>query len=406
MYSLLKRSTGGVAGRLVEFTQELVRTPSPSYGEAAVAALVESEMKRIGYDHVMRDDHGNVVGVMHGRESEPTILLTSHMDTVAADCSGQWEGNPYTAAVRDGRIVGLGAADCKGGVATQVMAGAILKNALLPLRGNLVVAATVAEENGASVGVRALLGKTLPALNLEPQLVVLGEPTSLGLYYGHDGWVEIEVRMEAPDDEPLRKAVRALRKDLSVGTPGSSAPAREEMLVDAPRFEETEAGHCAVLRVSHRVTQPTDPDRIVSLVQRSAQLASPPAGRVAVEVRERRQTLYTGQQTVVRRIAQAWETDPFDPMLERARQCLSAAGCQVRLGKWQLGRLGMGTAGAVISREFRLPVLGYGPGDEEQAHRPGEHVDTNMLMEAAYGTAAIAHGLIGVPVLGWSSDEI
>ncbi len=409
MYSLLKRSTGNAAKELVDFAQTLVRTKSLSYGEAKVADLVEAQMKKVGYDQVLRDGAGNVIGIMQGRENAPTILLTSHMDTVAEDCSGQWEEDPFKGTVRDGRLIGLGAADCKGGLAAQVMAGAVLKNAMLPLRGNLVVAATVAEENGSSVGVRELLAKTLPALALEPQMVLLGEPTSLGLYYGHDGWVEIEVSMEGADHGALQGAARALHTELERQEKGySRMGSREEMLVADPVFDQSGEGHRAMLRINHRVTPPMDTGRIVSQIHRSAELSMQHHGpmSVAVEVRETTRTLYTGQQTVVRRVANAWETDPFDPMFERARQCLNAAGCTARPGKWQLGRLGMGTAGAVIAREFELPVLGYGPGDEEQAHRPNEFVDTNMLVEAAFGTAAIVHGIVGIPVLGWSSDEI
>src|SRR5690606_19117581 len=153
---------------------------------------IEAKMKEHGYNEVFRDEFGNVVGILYGREGDPTIVLNSHMDTVREDCLGKWTDDPYGAVIRDGKLIGLGAADCKGGLAAQVAAGPILRGRLLPLRGNVVVAATVAEENGASVGTRGVLGKTLPGVELHPQAVILGEPTSLGRYYGHDGGVELE----------------------------------------------------------------------------------------------------------------------------------------------------------------------------------------------------------------------
>lgn len=108
----------------------------------------------------------------------------------------------------------------------------------------------------------------------------------------------------------------------------------------------------------------------------------------------------------VQRVTHAWATDPFDPLIDRSRQVLAAAGSPSRPGKWRLGRLGMGTAGATLLNEYNIPTIGYGPGDETQAHRPDEWVDGKHVVQSVYGTAAIAHGLIGFPVCGWTTDDI
>ncbi|NLB60344.1 MAG: hypothetical protein GX806_04660, partial [Lentisphaerae bacterium] len=113
-----------------------------------------------------------------------------------------------------------------------------------------------------------------------------------------------------------------------------------------------------------------------------------------------------GKASLVQQVARAWSMDPFHPLIDRARQALEAAGCQVKPGKWQLGRLGMGTGGSVLLNEFDIPVLGYGPGLETQAHAPGEYVEKEKIVEATYGSAIIAHSMVGIPICGWSSDEI
>ncbi len=66
----------------------------------------------------------------------------------------------------------------------------------------------------------------------------------------------------------------------------------------------------------------------------------------------------------------------------------------------------MGTAGSVLTRDFKVPTMGYGPGHEELAHADNESVEIGKIHEAVYGTASIVHSLIGVPVCGWTSDEI
>ena len=130
------------------------------------------------------------------------------------------------------------------------------------------------------------------------------------------------------------------------------------------------------------------------------------AVEVAVQVRQEAHRLYTGRTAVARRVVSAWNTDPFDPLMTPARQALAAAGCASQPGKWQLGRLGMGTAGSVLVNDFKIPTIGYGPGCEAQAHARGEYVELEKMFTAIYGTAAIAHSLIGIPVCGWTADEI
>ena len=126
----------GLKDKVVDFAQMLIRKPSPSLQEQEIAELVRQQMEVIGYDKIIQDDSGNIIGVMFGRESEPTLLLNCHMDTVSPAEHDQWSNEPLSGQIKDGRLYGCGASDCKGGLAAQVFAGALLKRSLLPLRGN------------------------------------------------------------------------------------------------------------------------------------------------------------------------------------------------------------------------------------------------------------------------------
>jgi acetylornithine deacetylase/succinyl-diaminopimelate desuccinylase-like protein len=147
---------------------------------------------------------------------------------------------------------------------------------------------------------------------------------------------------------------------------------------------------------------------ILTETQRDVRLLTQPGSSVSVsvEVCREQQISYAGQEMQVQRITNAWATDPFDPLIDRSRQVLAAAGSPSRPGKWQLDRLGMGTAGATLLNEYNIPTIGYGPGHEDQAHCSDEWVDGKHVVQGVYGTAAIAHGLIGFPVCGWTTDDI
>jgi acetylornithine deacetylase/succinyl-diaminopimelate desuccinylase-like protein len=385
MYEMLKAKNEWSQERATDFARRLVRTASPSLSESGVADLVA-----IGYDEVIQDAAGNVVGTFVGRNGGPTVLLNSHMDTVGWEKAG-WRHDPLGAEVVADKLFGVGAADCKGGLAAQVYAGDLLKRSLLPLKGNLVVAATVAEENGRSLGVRALLGVTLPDMELKPDYAVLGEPTGLGLYHGHDGWMEVEIRVRGGNPFQVDDATQSISRDLASQAHDRSMGLGWE--THEPRYQDTPTGRLAVIRADRRLSPSDSADGVLRQLKHEADLVAAGAGAVAVEVAvcQESQRLYTGKTTVVRQLA---------------RQALAAGALEARCGRWHLGRSGMGTAGGVLVQEFNVPTIGFGPGLEEQAHAVDEHVELDKLGRAIYGTALIAHSLIGVPVFGWTCDEI
>jgi acetylornithine deacetylase/succinyl-diaminopimelate desuccinylase-like protein len=405
MYDLLKNKLDGLQSELVAFAQELLRTHSPSGDEQKAGAVVIDQMNALRFDRVFADQLGNVVGIMHGIEEGPTLMLSSHLDTVGSGNLATWNESPWSGRIEGGRLHGLGAADCKGGLAAQVFAAGLIKRSLLPLRGHLIVAGTVLEENGVSIGMRGLISHTLKEMGLRPDYVVLGEPTDLGLFYGHDGRAELEITVRGIN--PFRVTDAAELVSRAFDESGDETGI-EEVSVGDTRFEDGPGYRQAVIGLERRLGSNDSVNHLISRMKGEAVRAASSAGAVDVEVcvRERSEILPSGMVVKAKRITQAWSTDPFSPLLSRSRQALSAAGCEVKPGRWKLARLGMGTAGSLLVNEYSIPTVGYGPGHEEQAHREGESVAITKLVDCAYGTAAIAHGLVGIPVFGWIPDSL
>jgi len=409
MYTLLAARNRGLQAEALEFARDLIRTPSPSQHEHAVARLVADRMGTLGFDRVLTDEFGNVVGILFGRQTQPTVMLNAHMDTAEAGESAAWSTSAHAGDVRDDVLYGLGASDCKAGLAAQIYAACLLKRSLLPLRGNLIVAATVSEEQGGSLGLRHLMRDTLPSLGLQPDFVVLGEPTSLSIYYGHDGSAMFEVVIDGPDRFQVTDATHAILetfRDQYQTVPQAGELERQSL--GEPRFQQAAGTSSGVIPVFRRLPICETVDGMLAQIKREARAAAESVARVAVNVHVRREErrLYTQRTTVLEQRIEAWALDPYHPLIIRSRQALAAAGCPVSCGKWQLPRLGMGTAGGVLVNEFRVPAIGYGPGSEETCHVPNESVPVARFSQAIYGTAAITHALVGVPVCGWTVDEI
>ena len=122
-----------------------------------------------------------------GPERDGGYVLSGHSDVVPVD--GQdWSGNPFAAAIRDGRLYGRGAADMKSfiGVALALLP----EFAALDLKRPLHFAFSFDEEVGC-IGVRRLLDD-LKAANIRPALAIIGEPTEMRVVGAHKAGAVIE----------------------------------------------------------------------------------------------------------------------------------------------------------------------------------------------------------------------
>jgi succinyl-diaminopimelate desuccinylase len=138
---------------LVAFTQELVRIPSvhdPARGlsEEPAAELVADRMRAFGWTpqvDLVAPGRPNVVAAIEGDRPGRTLLFEGHTDVVTEGDPDRWSFDPFGAELRDGRILGRGAADMKAGVAAMLFAvDEVVRGGSFP--GRIVVAALVDEE--------------------------------------------------------------------------------------------------------------------------------------------------------------------------------------------------------------------------------------------------------------------
>jgi acetylornithine deacetylase/succinyl-diaminopimelate desuccinylase-like protein len=396
VYRRLRGDIERFGGDVIRFTQDLIRLPSPSLHEKEVARKVDHVMRELCYDLVFTDDVGNIVGVIVGGDPGYTILMCSHMDTVKPEGLDGWHRSPFSGDIVQGRIEGVGAADCKGALASQVYAGRVLASSRLAPKGNIVVAATVADEGGYGVGIRNLLGTTLPELEMAPRVVVLGEPTDLAIGTGHEGWVGIDVDAFSPVEKRAWRAGRRVVESLSNGQGDSGSPESQAIMkVDQPRAGPTDRGFKVTVRLYRRLEQDDSADDVLGWFEGSALEGARkvPAVALEVHVHAEEQRLYTGHTRSVRLSVPPWSTDLVHPLIDRARDSMLAAGCGWRPEFCRSGCVGLGTAGAVATTEFAIPAIGFGPGEERQAHACNESVSLSSLVDAAFGAAVLMHGL-------------
>jgi len=374
---------------LVGFAQKLVQTPSLSGQEADVAALVQAEMRRLGYDAVWVDEAGNVIGCINGG-GRPSLMLNGHMDHVHAGDAAQWSHPPFGGTIYNGELWGRGAADMKGALAAMVYAGGLVKRLGRPLAGDLYVSAVVQEEVG-GLGARHL------AQTLQVDRAVVGEASGNQLRRGHRGRVELNARFEG-------RSVHASMPHLGVnphfsmahflgnlqGLEVASDPVYGSSTV-APTRVISEPGSANVtpaaldLVLDWRNVPGERPEEIVAKLRGVLAGSLIDGCKGEIEIASKELVSYTGFELSYPDVFPSFTTPPDHAWLQRARTVLAEAlGRAVGVGTWRFATDGGHFAQAGTE------VLGFGPGDDVVVHTVEERVAIDELVESVVGYLALS----------------
>lgn len=220
---------------LVEFCQELVKTPSVNGKdlERGISELVMARAKELGLPQELTSLDKDRPNVFIGTnfDQKAGLLFVAHLDTVPTGDESKWKHKPFGAEIEDGKLFGRGAIDCKAGIALSIYALKILHD--LGKTEAAKFAGVVDEESGADskLGARYMLDNGLNA-----SAAIYTYPGVETITIGHRGLVRlwIEAKGEAAhtgskswqDGTRGANAIEALAKFISglseVTMPGSN----------------------------------------------------------------------------------------------------------------------------------------------------------------------------------------
>lgn len=193
--SALLAAAGRYQSDLTAFLRDLVRIPSVNGRdpEAPLAIRIEQEARKLGLESslvALQAERPNIL-VTYGAGANRFALI-AHMDTVTEGDLTGWSSPPFAAEVKEGSIIGRGAADNKAGIACGLYTLALLRELKLidPARQQVIVAGVVDEESGACspLGVRHLLDSG--ALQARAAIYTY---TSDIVCIGHRGLIRLEL---------------------------------------------------------------------------------------------------------------------------------------------------------------------------------------------------------------------
>lgn len=416
--STIKENADELFPEMMAFAQKLVQTPSISGTEEALSELNLLEMKKLGYDEVFRDDHGNIVGIVKGTEPGPTIMFNSHMDHVSPGDIANWQGyDPYGGEIdvckvhtQDKEpdeaecIHGRGASDVKCGEAVQIYAGGLLvklREKGFPIKGNFMFTGVVQEEPAEMVGMLHLIDKTLPEKGLTYDAMVSSEATSLKLYCGHRGRVEMLITVYGRTSHgsapwlginaiykaiPLITKIKdelypSLPKDPDLGQASVSL----NIIECSPGALSIVPDRC-MLSLDRRTLPGETAETAMAQIQEIIDdLASKdPDFKADVVVKRAVETSYTGISYEVAKDMSPWKISKEHGFVKAAAAALESAGQTVKYGYWDFGTDASKTCGI-----DRKPTIGYSPMQEQYAHTPYDKCRTDFMKTALEGNVAI-----------------
>jgi len=383
---------------LTNFLRDLVRIPSFSTEEGAVAERIVAEMTRLGFQDVRIDCIGNVIGrIAFAPGNGPTLMLNGHMDTVRVSDPHTWSRDPFGAEIEDNVLYGLGACDMKGGLAAMIYGAKLLSDASVPLKGDVVVACVVQEENCEGLGTQVLIEEE----GVHPDWVVLSEPSNLNVNRGQRGRLEMKLvahgRSAHAASPRLGENAIYIAARLVFGL--------ELLAGQLGNDDFLGPGTLAVTKISSRASSRNAvPDRCELIIDRRLTLGENETKALAevqrviaregvnaeVDVTEYRATSYTGYKCNLREFYPAWVMAADHPLITTSVRAVQAQlKHRPNVGCWGFSTEGVYTAGVV-----GIPTVGFGPGEEELAHTTDEHVRLSDVYAAAEVYAQLASQLL------------
>ncbi|HEV8147047.1 MAG TPA: ArgE/DapE family deacylase [Bryobacteraceae bacterium] len=172
-------------------------------GEAEISDYVARVLNGIGLDvRKLEPEAGriSVLGTLAGSGGGRSLMLNAHYDTVGVEGMDE----PFSSAIRDGKIFGRGSFDMKGSLAAQIAAVKALRDAGIRPRGDVVIAAVADEEYGSL--------RTMSVIDaIKTDAAIVTEPTAVQICLAHKGylWIEVETRGRAAHGSRFKEGVDA-----------------------------------------------------------------------------------------------------------------------------------------------------------------------------------------------------
>ena len=162
----------------LELARELISRQSVTPYDGGCQPLIAARLAPLGFIAETIASNGVTNLWLRRGRAAPVFAFAGHTDVVPTGPLDQWSSDPFTPTLRDGVLVGRGAADMKSSIAAFVVAAEEFVRAQPNHRGSIALLLTSDEEGPATDGTT----KVVEALRARGEAIdycIVGEPTSV-----------------------------------------------------------------------------------------------------------------------------------------------------------------------------------------------------------------------------------
>lgn len=384
---------------IIQFMRDICAIPSMESMIGPVGERIQQEMRTLGYDEARFDLMGNTIGRIG---NGPKVLVyDSHIDTVGVGDKETWPWDPFVGKVEDGVLYARGACDEKGSTPGMIYGLSIARDLGL-LKDYTVYYFGNMEEWCDGIAPNAFV-EVDP--KVRPDFVVIGEPTRMNVYRGHKGRIELKVTASGRSahaavhylgDNAVYKmisiinSIRELDRRFRFGM-GSHPVLGHASVVVTDAAVRTNSLNAVpdqfTIFLDRRITLNESHDEVIDLIK--GLIPDYLRDEIKVEELYYDTPSYTGFVFPLPKYFPAWLEEEKHPLVRAGQETIEDLWGKPRpLGTWEFS-----TNGTYWAGKAGIPSIGFGPGDEKDAHSPTEHVSLDDVVAATEFYAYLPHKL-------------
>lgn len=426
-FNKIKEVAQGYQADMTKFLRDLIKLKGESCEEGDKSRRIQEEMEKLGFNKTLINKQGSILGWMG--TGKTLIGFDAHIDTVGIGNINNWKFDPYDGFEDETTIGGRGGSDQLGGIVSGVYGAKIMKDlGLLTDKYTVLVTGTVQEEDCDGNCWLYIIEQD----KIRPDFVVSTEPTDGGIYRGQRGRMEIRVEVSgvschgsAPErgDNAIYKMAEILKEIEQLNENPADDSVEIKGLVKMldkkynDQYEEanflgrgtvttseiffTSPSRCAVadscaISLDRRMTAG---ETWESCIKEIEDLPACKKHNAKVTMYDYERPSWTGVSYKQECYFPTWVIPKDHPVTKALEEAYHGLYGEERIGpecqmekrskrpltdKWTFS-----TNGVAIMGRHNIPVIGFGPGAEDQAHAPNEITWKQDLVTCAAVYAAL-----------------